>query len=275
MVTGRLHPGGEGEAASPERPGLPSPGPVKSPGRETGPHRGRHRRSGGGVRLQGHHRGQPESRRLLLRPPGGGPVPETPTGPVPLGSLLKTSRLLKHIENGFLTRGGNKSMERSFETIRQEDLARLAQLALEDQAAFFCRHPDIAAVYRDRLLCIALCQGAALHYIDGKHGVKDFDVWVFYREAPARRFPRRRPRMVRDFEDPRFGQSEDAPHFRGRRVDLFAKSIDAPEDLPFAEAVRQYLRASKTPAARFLAKKAVVVVYPDEARGKILWPMQA
>jgi len=45
--------------------------------------------------------------------------------------------------------------------IRPEDLQRLAEMAFEDQATFFRRYPDIAKVYRDRLLCVALCQGAA------------------------------------------------------------------------------------------------------------------
>lgn len=164
-------------------------------------------------------------------------------------------------------------MERSLATIRPQDLERLAHIALEDQAAFFHRNPDIAAVYRDWLLCIALCQGAALHYIDGRNGVKDFDVWAFYRESAARPFPRRRPRVVRDFGDPRFGRTEDAPHFRGRRVDILVKSIDGPDGVSFGETVRLYLRTSRTPTARSLAEKAVVVLHPAEGQGQILWPM--
>jgi hypothetical protein len=164
-------------------------------------------------------------------------------------------------------------MERSLEIIRQEDLERLAQLALKDQAAFFARNPDIAAVYRERLLCVTLCQGAALHYVDGKNGIKDFDVWSFYRESAMRPFPRRRPRVVCDFGDPRFGQSPGAPHFRGRRVDIFVKSIDGDDDLPVEEAIWQYLRNPNTRTAKCLATKAVVVVYPNELLGKILWPI--
>lgn len=45
--------------------------------------------------------------------------------------------------------------ERSLETIRHEDLERLAELALEDLVAFFRGNPDVAAVYQDRLLCVA------------------------------------------------------------------------------------------------------------------------
>jgi hypothetical protein len=35
-------------------------------------------------------------------------------------------------------------------------------------------------VLEDSLVCVALCQGAALHFVDGENGVKDFDVWTFY-----------------------------------------------------------------------------------------------
>ena len=42
----------------------------------------------------------------------------------------------------------------------------------------------------------------------------------------------------------------------------------------FPDAVQQYLRASRTPTARCLAEKAVVVLQPGEARGTVLWPMQ-
>src|SRR2546427_121223 len=100
------------------------------------------------------------------------------------------------------------------------------------------------------------------------------DARAFSREAAARPFPRRRPRVVRDFGDPRFGQSPDAPHFRGRRVDILVKSIDAADSVRVEDAVQQYLRASRTPTARCLAEKAVVVLHPGEARGTVLWPMQ-
>jgi len=160
------------------------------------------------------------------------------------------------------------------EAIRPEDLQRLAEMAFEDQATFFRHYPDIAAIYRDRLLCVALCQGAALHYVDRTNGIKDFDVWSFYLEAATRPFPRRRPGVSRDFGDPRFGRSPDAPEFRGRRVDIFVKSFEASDGMPFDAAVRQYLRSGRTPSARFLAQKAVIVLYPTEWRGRVLWPVQ-
>jgi hypothetical protein len=49
-------------------------------------------------------------------------------------------------------------------------------LAAECEAGLFGRNPRGAGRYAGRLLC----QGAALHYLDGRTGVKDFDVWSFY-----------------------------------------------------------------------------------------------
>lgn len=63
--------------------------------------------------------------------------------------------------------------ERSLERITDLDLQRLSDLAQADLSDLFERRPETGRLYRDRLLCIALCQGAALHYIDGKNGIKD------------------------------------------------------------------------------------------------------
>lgn len=67
--------------------------------------------------------------------------------------------------------------ERSYERITERDLARLAQIAREDRAGRLARRPRWR-VYEKRIICVALCQGAALHYLDGANGVKDFDVWT-------------------------------------------------------------------------------------------------
>jgi hypothetical protein len=69
-----------------------------------------------------------------------------------------------------------EEFERSFIKIERTDLERLALLCREDREEFFNRHPRWQKLYADRILCVALCQGAALHYVNGKNGVKDFDV---------------------------------------------------------------------------------------------------
>ena len=66
-----------------------------------------------------------------------------------------------------------------------------AALAGDAEAELFARNPDGSGRYTGRLLGRALCQGAALHYVDEENGVKDFDVWSFYAQyddwpCPAR-----------------------------------------------------------------------------------------
>jgi hypothetical protein len=50
-------------------------------------------------------------------------------------------------------------------------------LAGGTEAALFGRNPDGSGRCTGRLLGQALCQCAALHYVNGKNGVKEFNVW--------------------------------------------------------------------------------------------------
>ena len=54
------------------------------------------------------------------------------------------------------------NVERSMAPITDEHLRRLAKFAKADREGLFSRKPHLA-VYRDRILMTALCQGAALH----------------------------------------------------------------------------------------------------------------
>lgn len=161
---------------------------------------------------------------------------------------------------------------RSFDRITAADLARLAELAAADRAEFFRAYPDWAKLYAKRVLCSALCQGAALHYVGGDVGVNDFDVYTFYAAHPARHWYAKRIKH-RDFGDPKFGRSVEKPTPVGRRVDLMGRELRAaPGDDPVV-AVRRYLEAAKTATARLLAKKAVVLLEPEELRGRVVWPV--
>ena len=73
-----------------------------------------------------------------------------------------------------------EDMDRSLAPIDLADLLRLAALAADAEAGLFERNPRGSGRYAGRLLGRALCQGAALHYVNGQNGVKDFDVWSFY-----------------------------------------------------------------------------------------------
>jgi hypothetical protein len=97
----------------------------------------------------------------------------------------------------------------------------------------FQKNPHLEA-YRDRKLLIALCQGAALHYVNGENGVKDFDVYTFYaRLSTVMLTPRRH--ATADFGESEFGfWPKDVPvrgqRFVGRRIDLLQRSLRVPPD---------------------------------------------
>ena len=141
------------------------------------------------------------------------------------------------------------------------------------QGGFFAGKPRYRAL-DERLICVALCQGAALHYVDGKNGVKDFDVWTFYAalsDHPG--YPWRRRKAV-DFGDPKFGPSPDKPDFTGRHVDLLGRSLRTAGEVDPATILRRYLFEGETETARRLSEKAVVLLEPLEWLGEVIWPLR-
>lgn len=155
------------------------------------------------------------------------------------------------------------ALDRSLKPIEKGARRRLAALARADREDLFRRNSYLARLYGNRLLCVALCQGAALQYLDGRTGVKDFDVWTFFRAHPVRPFPSRR-KVARDFGDPKFGTSPGWSDFIGRRVDLIGRSIPWKRGQPPQEAVRHYLVSCANTSPRLLARKAVVLLEPAE-----------
>jgi hypothetical protein len=158
---------------------------------------------------------------------------------------------------------------RSYLPIEHADLQRLAEIARMDREDFFKAHPEWAEVYRDRVLCIALCQGAAKHFIDGKTGIHDFDVYTFYRQNPKKLWYAKRIKN-HDFGDAKFGKTEDRPEFIGRRVDCLGRGISVNEGESGTDALRRWLTERPTNTAQFLAQKAVVLLDPD--CGCVIWP---
>jgi hypothetical protein len=161
---------------------------------------------------------------------------------------------------------------RSFETITATDLQRLTAIAVADLEDRYARFPRWRKLYADRVLATALCQGAALHLIDGTTGVQDFDVWTFYARHPDAPFPPRW-RTVHDFGDSKFGQSPDTPEFVGRRIDCWARSVDATTGEEPVAAIRRYLSQRRSPSASFLSQKAVVLLTPTARSGEQIWPV--
>jgi hypothetical protein len=163
-------------------------------------------------------------------------------------------------------------VDRSLAHIEVADLLRLAALAADAEAELFERHPRGSGRYAGRLLGRALCQGAALHYVNGQNGVKDFDVWSFYAQHHDWPFPAR-CRGTRDFGPSKFGRySSDPPRYAGRRVDLLGRSLPVAPGTDPAQAIHDYLAAGRTTSAKHLRAKAVVLIYPMERVGEIAWP---
>jgi hypothetical protein len=164
--------------------------------------------------------------------------------------------------------------DRSYESIARADLQRLADIARVDRESFFSRHSRYATL-RNHVLAVALCQGAALHFVDGRNGIKDIDVWTFYGACPGLVYPPRRPVASYDFGDPKFGRTQDSPHFVGRRVDCLGRSLAAAPNTDPVSALRTYLSLGHTRSAQELARKAVVLIEPHELLGSVVWPLHA
>lgn len=155
---------------------------------------------------------------------------------------------------------------RSTAPITRPVLERLSAIAAEDQADRFDRRPRWA-VYRDRVICVVLCQGAALHFVNGTNGVKDLDVWTFYALShEAGQFPPRWPRPARQFDE---------TPFKGRYIDLLARSLPVEPSAEPLAVLHAYLSHPKTETARRLAQKAVVLLDPEPLRGVVAWPPKA
>jgi len=123
------------------------------------------------------------------------------------------------------------------------------------------------------VFCAArFARAPALLYVDGRNGVKDFDVWSFYAERDDGPFPYRW-RGTTDYGASRFGRHpDDPPSYLGRRLDLLGHSLRVPLDADPAAAVRGYLTTAGTDSAKKLAAKAVVLIHPQTLVGKVVWP---
>src|SRR5207249_10798301 len=60
--------------------------------------------------------------------------------------------------------------------------------------------------------------------------------------------------------------------YSGRRVDLLGRSLPAEPGADPADVLRRYLVARRTDSAKALAAKAVVLIYPQNRAGEIVWP---
>ncbi len=161
---------------------------------------------------------------------------------------------------------GEQAAGRAMEPLTRDHLRALGRLAAQEQDEFFARNPRYEPCRRG-LLCVALCQGGALHYVDGRNGAKDLDVWIFYAAASGPTFP---PRWRREKHYPDSGLTE-----WSERVEVLARSIERlPSPDPAASLVH-YLRSPRTRTAWELAQKAGVLIEPEARIGEVIWPTGA
>jgi hypothetical protein len=167
------------------------------------------------------------------------------------------------------------SLERSYERITKDDLNTLKDLALIEREHFFDRNPKYRGSYWNALIAIALCQGAALHFLDDKNGIKDFDIWYFYASAANVKYPPRAIKLV-DSRMQKFGVNPNDVRkgYVGRRIHLLGRDINCQHERVQhdpSECIVQYLMERKTETARRLSEKAVIGLWPASIFGKIIW----
>lgn len=157
--------------------------------------------------------------------------------------------------------------ERSTEPITVADLSHMAEVAVAKFSEFVRDNPRWDA-YRERILAVALCQGAARHYLHGKGGIKDIDTWFFFAEMPGSRFPPRWRREV-DFGPSKFGRGPEQK-WTGRRMDLLGRSLPCMPNADPAEAIRAWL-GHRRGSPKEIAKSPVILLQPSTRLGEVVW----
>jgi hypothetical protein len=154
------------------------------------------------------------------------------------------------------------------QAVTRKELSDLERLARDEEAQFFVRNPHLVAPYRDRLVAIALCQGAALQFVGRGQGVDDFDVHFFYAQNPDK------PRMARTIKH-RMTPVGDFPwvHVDFVRTILPVRfcAVNWDWDQNPTRVLQAYLTSKPTPRAGYLARKAVVGLFPPAIFGQVIW----
>lgn len=152
---------------------------------------------------------------------------------------------------------------RSLDAFEMEDLRHLAEVAHYDLAGFISRNPHHASLPA-RLLFVGLCQGGAQHFVDGTHGLKDFDVWMFFAAGTGDPIYPVRRRGVATYEGPRFQNST-------RRIDVLGRTLKVKLQADPALSLNSYLSTPSTSTAWHLAQRPVVALWPEPLIGQVIW----
>lgn len=166
-------------------------------------------------------------------------------------------------------------LERSRELLTESELNDLYDGSVNRLHKYFLegQGKKWADLYDIKLpLAVALCQGAAMHFHDKVNGIKDFDVWFFYpfnqKHLPYRTY------WNWDYKNPKFGRHPSIPGYSGRKVDVLIRSIKTYADNDPVKTIHQYFQYENTVSSRELAKKAVVMLAPEQLLGRVIWYKQ-
>jgi len=160
-----------------------------------------------------------------------------------------------------------RTSARSYEVVTLRDLERLNRLVSKAHRELRTIRPDLAG----RLVAGCLAQGAAAHLVDGSTGVKDFDLWLFYRRDEGSAPANARRRATYDFGHSVHGRhpGDDPNRFRGRRVDVMCRSLPIGSPSEPEAAVRLWL-SQKADSPRTLSQRPVVILWPRPSLGRIV-----
>ncbi|MEK7078304.1 MAG: hypothetical protein AAB911_01920 [Patescibacteria group bacterium] len=147
--------------------------------------------------------------------------------------------------------------------LTRDDLNGLKKIALQEHKNFFKRNrksKKLSKAYTSKLFCIALCQGAAIHYIDHKNGIKDFDVWLFYKKDDKVNFPDRSKKSIEN-------------GYRKIRIDFIKRSIPSHYFLKNKrpDAVLLKFFSDRDPKRKNILKKAIIGLYPKSIFDTKIW----
>lgn len=160
-------------------------------------------------------------------------------------------------------------MDRCYRKLGTADLDAMRESAWPEFERFLGVNHSKYEVYRDRLIGMCLCQGAAQHYVDGVTGVKDVDIFFFFVKHPTVHIPHAR--------NCRKSRPGNAGVCGRRRFDLMKKQV--PEELVDPEqdemTIVNYLTRRDTGTSRSLAQQAVVGLAPKPIFGRVIWSREA
>jgi hypothetical protein len=140
------------------------------------------------------------------------------------------------------------------------------------------------AGYIDRIMAIALVQGAAEHYAHQRRlvaeddcGVNDFDVLVIFRQFEDPRLAGQRiyrNRLEADFGQSEFGRHSVRDKFKaGRSVDILMRAIE-PVGGTGREILRAYVAAGGE-SPTYWRRRPIVLLAPHDEFGHVILPIAA